>query len=154
MNSLLPLILGLSVGPSCYGVAPELDELVQDYFRSRNSGQRAVLADSIEELTDGDLALVADALHEVQLWESIPGDIGRFMTPSDTDPTVFGSYRLPPGYDPTRRYPIIICMPQDQYSCLLVLEQAMEMLHQTARESVLLCPQWPQAASIHQPGSA
>lgn len=154
MTPLLPLILGLSVVPFCYGVSPELDELVQSYFRSRNSDQRAELADWIEELTDGNLALVADALQEVQLWDSIPGDIGRFVTPSDTDPTVIGSYQLPPGYDPTRRYPVIICMPQDQYSCLLVLEQAMDLLHQTARESVLLCPQWPEAASIHQPGPA
>ena len=152
MTTLLPLILGWLLAPFCYGVSPELDELVQSYFRSRNSDQRAELADSIEELTDGDLALVADALQEVQLWDLPPGNTGHFMTPSDTEPTVIGSYQLPPGYDPRRRYPVIICMPEDQYSCLLVLGQAMEMLHQTARESVLLCPQWPEAASMHQPG--
>ena len=152
MNSLLPLILGLSLAPFCYGVSPELDELVLDYFRTRNPDQRAELADSIEELTDGDRALVADALQRVQLWESSLGASGHFMTPSDTEPMVIGSYQLPPGYDSRRRYPVILCMPQDQYSCTLVLDQAMEMLGQTVLESVLLCPQWPDAASMHQPG--
>ena len=115
MTFLASLVLGLLLTPLSLGVSPELDALLQSYFRSCNPGRRAELADSIEELTGGDLTALAEARHRVQLWDFQAAEDGRFLTPSDSGPTIIGTYQLPSGYDPRRRYPVIVCMPEDEY---------------------------------------
>jgi len=117
----------------------DLDALVAAYFRESDDEVRAKLGVRIAELVEGKTEPVAEALGRVQLWEPQPAGVSRFTfqpePPADRkkhaapraprrgrsapppeaetegeDTSTEVTVRLPDGYDPSRRYPLILAL--------------------------------------------
>ncbi|MCP4248144.1 MAG: hypothetical protein GY778_13955 [bacterium] len=89
---------------------PSLDSLVTDYFRQPAADARKKLAVQIEELVGGDVDSVADALGRVQVWSPQAAGQQRIQVHMGEDRVTDVIVRVPPGYDHTRRYPLILAL--------------------------------------------
>jgi len=118
--------------------SPDLDALVQEYFREADDEARAKIGVRIAELVDGRTGPVAEAMGRVRLWEPQPAGVSRFTFQPEPaadkkkpakprsprrgqppapepeaeakDPSTEVLVRVPEGYDPARRYPLILAL--------------------------------------------
>ncbi|MHC4695284.1 MAG: hypothetical protein ACYTFA_00925 [Planctomycetota bacterium] len=131
-----------------------LADQVDAFFRARNSEVRDELASSIADAVGGDIRAVARAVETANLWVELPSDRGVFQFESTAIGPVGVSYALPVGYDPARRYPTIVCMPEMGASADNTLALAEALLGPQTGEFILICPHQRIGGSFHQPTAA
>lgn len=90
---------------------PQLSELVDRYFHTSDPLQRASIVPLIDEAAVGSIDTVVDSVGMLQLWPPLPDSEGRFSVESGSGSSINVAFRLPEGYDPTRPYPVLLCMP-------------------------------------------
>lgn len=88
-------------------VAPSLDDLVVRFFKTSERADRDKLVASITDASGGAVSAVARAVATVNLWDPVRSLRGVLPFGTGSDGLW---YRLPPGYDPEREYPIVWCV--------------------------------------------
>ncbi len=133
---------------------PTLAALVEAYFRSDEADQRARLGRTIEEVSGGDLASVAEAVRHISLWSERPGDDHRFWFEPGDGGRIAVHYRIPADYDPANRHSMIVCVPDTGMSPTQTLAFTIDVLGNAGRGCVLITTQRPIGGSFHQPLSS
>ena len=82
--------------------------LVRDYFLQDDSAERRELCVRIEGIDGVTVAQVAEAVRQVQLWEPRPAGRGDFAFVTALGEKRAVQVRIPEGYDPANRYPLIV----------------------------------------------
>jgi pimeloyl-ACP methyl ester carboxylesterase len=123
---------------------------VEEFFRTDDSETRNSLASSIADAAHGDTRAVARAIQSANLWVELPDLLGTFHFESTTTGQVELGYALPDGYDPTRRYPTILCMPDEGVTNDETLALARVLLGAQANGFILACPDRRIGGSFHQ----
>jgi hypothetical protein len=90
--------------------AQALAELVQAYFETADGERREQLADEIIAASNDHWRPVADAFASLRLWPKVPRD-GTITMPPSTPERLRVLYQVPHAYDPSRRHPLLICLP-------------------------------------------
>ncbi len=131
-----------------------LGDQVEAFFRAQDSTVRDKLASSIADADGGDVRAVARAVESAELWVELRDGRGVFPFDSAAHGPVEVRYTLPNGYDPTGRYPMILCMPDASVSADETLAVAEALLGLQTSEFILTCPERRIGGSFHQPPPA
>jgi len=86
----------------------ELDRLTKWYFLAPERETRLRLGVQISELVGGDVKPVAEALERAQLWAPQPAGVTEFDLERASGQSTALAVRVPRGYDPQQRYPLIL----------------------------------------------
>ncbi len=126
------------------GDASTLVQLVESFFRTETPEDRRTLIGKIDAAADGSIAAVVDALGHPRLWEAPEDNGGTFPFVSASGEKIEIGYLLPSDYDPTARYPSVICMPGrgwDHKDCIYFTGGLVG--ESTDDEFIILCPSRP-----------
>ena len=133
--------------------ASTVDELVEAFFRLDDVPERRRLAHAIERAAGGSRAVVARAVRDARLWPAMSSPQGVFVPEAGSSRSVRVAYQIPSGYDPARRYPLILCMPDDAGSPADALALAGMVLGEAVDGFALVCPEVPVGGSFAGPGA-
>ena len=133
---------------------PPLGELVESFFHSTDPQERQKLGSSIEDSAGGSVDSVAEAIGAVQVWPALPTREGTFAFNTVVAGIVTVAYHLPAAYDPERKYPVIICLPDGDASARNTFTLTGKALGESLDEFVLVCPDRPIGGAFHQPVTA
>ncbi len=128
-----------SVGPSESG-DPHLQALVESYFLTDEAERREALRKRIDELVDGSVAPVIATFSRLDLWPEVAERLGGFPFITEAKDRIRVAYRVPPGYDPSERYPMVLCYsgPQGRSGPGLGFDAFAEVVGQHAKGFVLV----------------
>ncbi|UCE61136.1 MAG: hypothetical protein JSU63_05170 [Phycisphaerales bacterium] len=124
-------------------VAGELAAQVELFFHTENAGTRSRIAATIAEASRSDFQAVARAVAEVSLWSELPAARNVVPLESAAFGTVDVVVSLPDGYDPSQRYPLLVCVPGEPDSADEALALAEVCLDKAVEGFVKVSPQHP-----------
>jgi pimeloyl-ACP methyl ester carboxylesterase len=90
--------------------ARALGEFVRAYFETADAKRRDELTGDIITASKDDWRLVAETFATLQLWPMVPRD-GTIIMPASSSQGIRVLYQVPNAYDPSKRYPLLICLP-------------------------------------------
>jgi pimeloyl-ACP methyl ester carboxylesterase len=126
-----------------------VDLLVTEYFQSSDAAVQAGLARRIEEAAGNDWRAVADAVQSVQLWAMVPRD-GTITVPSTTPEGLRVFFQVPHHYDPSKRYPCLICLPHPDMPPAGLFGLLEQLLGSAISGFVLVVPPAAGQATFHR----
>ncbi len=129
---------------------PQLSELVDRYFHTNDPRQRASIVPLIDEVAVGSTDTVVDSVRALQLWLALPDSEGLFSIESGSGRSINVAFRLPEGYDPTKPYPVLLCMPDRGVSPERTFALAYASLGDVIDEFVLVSPSHIISGRFHQ----
>ena len=136
----------ISVRPS-HGLAQEpgdlgdrLPRLVEAYFRASDEQARSVIADRIESLEGVTLEAVAQSVREVQLWDSQPSGLSKFVLQTRRGVPMVVHVHVPSGYDPHKAYPLLLAFHGSGGTGDEYLPFALQLLGDRADEFIVAAP--------------
>jgi hypothetical protein len=121
------------------------------FFRAPALDEALRQIDEIERVAEGDVTLILTELDRLRLWQPIPNDQTTFSAEAGAGVSVDVTVRLPRHYDPTRRFPMILCMPRSEVDAEADFSELISILGETAHDHVLVRPTKPVGGSFHQP---
>jgi len=120
-----------------------LTELVEAYFQSPDPDDRRSLVGKINAGAEGSIDTVVGTLGSVQLWQVPDDNAGTFDLMLASGETLKIGYDLPNDYDPTQRYPTVICMPDRGWSQKDCLFFTSSLVGESAGAFITLGPDRP-----------
>lgn len=132
------LCMALAQPPAAATPNGAIKESVEKFLTCTSPDTRNDLLKQIEEDADGDVAAIARALAQAQVWPKLPagGDIIERMNGDVGGGRL--SYRLPDKYDPARSYPAVLCVSGGAGDSKEVFDAATWLLGARLDEYVLI----------------
>lgn len=128
---------------------PSLRELVETYYRCGDSRGRSQAASAIVSAAEDDIDKVAAELRNIQLWTDQPSaGTWTIRLPSGDDIEVL--FRLPQGYKPNQKLPVIVAMPLRGVPTRDALDRAIKSVGQPGTDHAWVMPAKPVGGSFHQ----
>ncbi|UCF32553.1 MAG: hypothetical protein JSV78_09475 [Phycisphaerales bacterium] len=130
--------------------ARALGELVQAYFETADAKRRDELAGDIITASKDDWRVVADTFAMLQLWPRVPRD-GTIIMPASSPKELRVLYQVPHTYDPSKRYPLLICLPHAGAMPEGLFGLIEKYLGDVLPEFVVVVPSTPGQTTFHRP---
>jgi len=134
------LIVPISGFASGTEPSKELQSQVESYFRENDAKSREKAAKEIKESAHGDAALVAEAVRNAKLWESLPRS-GEILATLSNKQQIRAVYSVPKDYDPARAYPLIWCASNEVHPELTILNCENRFHSKVLEEFVFVAPE-------------
>jgi len=152
--AILTVALITAAGPLCSALADaraqaceSLDKLVTTFFSTRDQTARGRIAAEINVKTAGSLEQIAAAVARINVWQPInqPSESLTVENPSG-GPTRL-TVRLPPGYTPEKRYPLVFALPRTSQENANPLDG--EILASASATHIVVIPDNTRCADFH-----
>ena len=153
MGSILT-IWAVLIPPALYAPPPSADFLDADliaYFRTDDSLVRSELASRMASTDGATLEFVAGRLHQLPLWQPAEHGYRSFeMNMGDGEPRPV-HVGIPPGYDPSRPWPLLIALHGTGGKARNILDYSVSFLGEHANRMIVAAPQaaWNGPFDIH-----
>ena len=114
VHFILPAVLVMGVpavwagNPTTTAPNPDLETLVQQYFKEKDASRRAEIGVAIQSHEGVDVERVVEALARVKVWEPRPAGPADFAYASAAGVRKTVRMVVPEGYSPDRSYPLAI----------------------------------------------
>ena len=116
----------------------DLVELTEQYLNAADEGERRTLLSAIEESAGGSVDAVSVALRAVRVWEARPSGVSSSSFETSGGQALQVAYRIPKFYDSTRRYPLVVALPDGHESTDRTVSRVVRMFGARSEDFVLV----------------
>ena len=129
-------------GPGDLAGEPSVADLVGRYFLQPDARGRKMLSSAVAKASGGDPFAVASAMAELTLWAPVPGDEDEMVLVFEPSAgaSVNVLIRLPASYDPSKAYPMLLCLPDDGIAPVATLSSVRDEFGPAVDGFLLACP--------------